>query len=513
MDKMNNKREERISLFKKAINKMISSSETSYASSNIFKRAEDYTSYTKQQIEDIINSGDPEQLRDLSISFFYASGFYRRFCLFLGTYLKYTPIIIPHMNGGQKKITDKKYKKKYFDSLEFYNNINFEKLCTDFSIKVLVEGAYYGMIFDDGTNKIGIQSLPFEYCRTRFKTYSGIDIVEFNVSYFDTIRDKNKRDKALKNFSNDIRKAYNAYKNRGADKWYMIEPGVGIHFNLYEERPFLLNAIPAIIDFEEYREIEKAKDSQDLKKILVQEMPHTSDGELVFDPEEVEEMHRGVVGMLQRNKDVDVLTSFGEVSLEDMQSARSVVTDNLQKIENIIYSEAGISKEVFAASNADSLEKSLKSDLALMMYLANSYEQWLAMLLNDRYGDNNISFTVKIFPLSYYDNYDFIDKTMDMAQYGYSFLVPSLAIGINQMELYDIKSLENDLLGLRNIMLPLQSSHTQSYKDKEYTNEEDTKIEKAENESSSIETPNEDKNSSQIENDENKESEAGVDNE
>lgn len=477
-----NKKNFTVEDFKKSVDGMIATSDKSYASDTSFRRVPDLVTYSKKEAEQIIATGEPEELKDLSVSFFYSSGFYRRFMLYYATFLKYTPVIIPHMSGNQKSITDNKYSKRYFESLEFLNTLNFEKLCQTFTLKVMVEGAYYGIMMDYGADGVGIQDLPFDYCRTRFKTPSGIDIVEINLDYFDTIRDKKKRDECLASFPNDVKKAYNAYKNRNESKWYMLEPGVGIHFCLYEERPFMLNVIPAIIDFDEYRELEKDKDKQELKKILIQEMPITSDGELVFDPEEVQEMHRGVVGMLKKNKDMDVLTSFGKVNLEDMQDARSVITNNLEKIEKTIYSEAGVSKQVFAADGNLSLEKSIQNDMALMMYLAGSYSIWLSYVLNQHYGDNKISFTAKILPVSYYNNDEYISKTLNMAQYGYSFLVPSVALGLNQSEITDIKTLEIELLKLDVELVPLQSSHTQSDGGSSNKNEESATGEKPNNE-------------------------------
>lgn len=468
--------------FKKSVDKMIATSDSSYSGDTSFKRVPDLITYSKEEAQQIIANGEPGELKNLSISFFYSSGFYRRFMLYYATFLKYTPVIIPHMSGNQKSITDTKYSKRYFESLEFFNKLNFEKLCQNFTLKVMVEGAYYGIFRDYGADGVGIQDLPFEYCRTRFKTPDGIDIVELNLDYFDKIRDKSLRDQCLSTFPIDVKKAYNTYKNRNGSKWYMLEPGVGIHFCIYEERPLMLNIIPAIIDFDEYREIEKDKDKQELKKILVQEMPVTNDGELVFDPEEVQEMHRGVVGMLKKNKDMDVLTSFGKVSLEDMQDARGVITNNLEKIEKTIYSEAGVSKQVFAADGNLSLEKSIQNDMALMMYLAGSYGIWLSYIINQHFGDNKINFTAKILPVSYYNNDEYISKTLNMAQYGYSFLVPSVALGLNQSEITDIKRLEIELLELDIELVPLQSSHTQSDGGQNNKDEESATGEKPNNE-------------------------------
>lgn len=451
----------RLDSFKNTLPNMIATSETSYQNDSSFSRSKSYIPYTKEEALQIINSGDSDALRDLSLSFLYSSGFYRRIISYYATFLKYSTLIIPHLHND-KTIQDKKYSKKYYDSLNFYNSLNFENLCVDFAFKVFSEGAFYGILMDYGKDGINIQPLPFSYSRSRFQTLDKINIVEIDLSYFDTIRDQKKRKECLSYYPTDIRKAYNKFKNSNGPKWYQLAPGVGVHFKLFEERPFLLNVIPAIIDFDEYRDIEKEKDTQELKKIVVQEMPHTSDGELVFEPEEVEVMHRGTVGMLKKNKDISVLTSFGKVSLESLTDARNTITNNLEKIEKTIYGEAGVSKQLFSADGNLSLTHSIENDLSTMMVLAESFAIWLAFLLNTRYGDNNLDFSVKILPVSHYNANEYITKALEMAQYGYSFLIPAAAMGINQSEITDLKSLEINLLNLHTELIPLQSSHTQS---------------------------------------------------
>ena len=105
-----------------------------------------------------------------------------------------------------------------------------------------------------------------------------------------------------------------------------------------------------------------------------------------------------------------------------------------------------------------------------MMYLAGAYGIWLSHILNSKFGDNKINFTAKILPVSYYNNDEYISKTLDMAQYGYSFLVPSVALGLNQSEITDVKKLEIELLNLDIELIPLQSSHTQSNKENDSDN-------------------------------------------
>ena len=49
-----------------------------------------------------------------------------------------------------------------------------------------------------------------------------------------------------------------------------------------------------------------------------------------------------------------------------------------------------------------------------------------------------------------------------MATNGYSYLLPALAAGLSQKDLVNVKKLENTLLDLRNQLIPLQTSYTES---------------------------------------------------
>ena len=49
-----------------------------------------------------------------------------------------------------------------------------------------------------------------------------------------------------------------------------------------------------------------------------------------------------------------------------------------------------------------------------------------------------------------------------MANSGYSFLLPALAMDISQRDLNDIKSLENDVLKLKEKLQPLSTAYTET---------------------------------------------------
>lgn len=465
---MGEQKKDRVSLFKKSINNMIATSNSSYNGSRSYQKGTTFHHYSKEEILSVIEEGSPSALKEASIYFLYASGFYRRFLIYYATLLKYTYLLIPHMKDQDAKIEDEKYFKRYENSLKFLKDINAKLLSKHIAIRVLSEGAYYGILRDFGKDGITVQDLPSQYCRSRFKNQANVDIVELHLTYFDSIRDSKIKAEVLDAYPAEIKNAYWNFKNRGGLEWFVLEPGMGLYFKLVDERPFFCNILPAVIDFADYRELEKEKDKQDIKNLLVQKMP-IEDGELVFEPEEMEEFHRGSVQMLKGNSNMDVLTTPADVKVESLESNRSTVSNNLEKIANSIYDEAGISKQLFSADNNTSLKQSITNDLSLMMILGQSIANWLQFNINEKYSNGQVSFKVSCLPITYYNESEVRKDTLSLAQYGYSFLIPMLTLDLEQSDLIDLKNLEIGALKLNQIMVPLSSAYTTSSGDPQIT--------------------------------------------
>ena len=52
----------------------------------------------------------------------------------------------------------------------------------------------------------------------------------------------------------------------------------------------------------DYIVLEKEKDEQELKAIIAQELPHTANGDLILEPEEALEIHKGLAELSKKNK-------------------------------------------------------------------------------------------------------------------------------------------------------------------------------------------------------------------
>ena len=452
-----------LATFTRVITDMVAKNESSYNSTRWGKnRYERVKTYSLEEIEKIIDSGSVEAQIALSRNYFLKGGFYQRLLLHYATILKYTGLLIPNPNFG-KDLSEQYITKKYNSAITFLDNAKLPKLFTHIAIKVLRDGCYYGVIQGVTDKSISILDLPIFYCRSRFKDKEGNDIVEFNVTYFDTIHDKEYKKKALAAYPKEVVNWYRRFKARKTnDPWCYISPGVGFCMSLIDDRPIFLNIIIAELEYDEAKDINKERDLEEIRKILVQHIPHLQDGGLLFEPEEALEMHRGAVDMLKKNENLSVLTTYADADAIVSKTSNDNALNSVDKALSNIYATAGSSSQLFGTDSNLSLGTSITNDMALMMILAQKLENFITSIVNERYGNSNIAFTYKILPISYYNQKEYVETSLKLANSGYSFILPALAMDISQRELGNIKDLENNVLKLKEKLLPLSTSYTET---------------------------------------------------
>ena len=450
--------------FTKAIGDMIAKNESSYNLATRYGRSryERTKDYTLEEINDIIDSGSLEAQITLSRNYFSKGGFYQRLLMHYATLLKYTSLLIPHPSFG-KNLSEKYIEKRYQGAVDFLDMAKLPDLFTHIGIHVLRDGCYYGVIQEVTDKYISILDLPIFYCRSRFKDKEGNDIIEFNVTYFDSIHDKEYRRKALAVYPREVVNWYKRYKaGKETNPWCYISTDVGICMSLVDERPIFLNIISASLEYDEAKDLNRERDLEEIRKVLVQHIPHLTDGGLLFEPEEAVEMHKGAVDMMRKNENLSVLTTYADVDAIVSKSANDNSLNSVDKALANIYAEAGSSSQLFGTDSNLSLSTSITNDMALMMVLARKLERFITSIVNYKYGNANISFTYKILPVSFYNQKEYVETSLKLANSGYSFLLPALAMDVSQRELSSLKDLENDVLKLKEKLIPLSTSYTET---------------------------------------------------
>ena len=421
-----------------------------------------YRDYTEKEIEDIVNSGSLIEQQKLSRNYFYKDGFYKRIILHYATLLTYSGLLIPNPAIG-KKLSTPHISKRYYSALEYVDKMNLAEIMTRMSIRVLIDGAYYGIIQTLTRDKFVMFDLPTAYCRSRYVDVNGDDIIEFNVTYFNTIIDKTAREATLSSYPKVISSYYKSYgKGKQTTPWVTIPTEIGVFFSLFGNVPPFLQVIPATIRYDKAIERRENAELEEIKKIIVQKIPHLTDGTLLFEPEEAVEIHQGTVGMMKGNKNVSVLTTYADIDSIVSKTSAENDASTLDKMLQNVYADAGVSSQIFAPLGVQAIMLSIINDMTFMMVLANKYARFVTKVVNHLFSNANISFKYTILALSLFNKSDFIADSLKLAQSGYSYLLPAVAAGLSQREIVNIKDLENDVLGLRDKFIPLQTSYTES---------------------------------------------------
>ena len=447
--------------FKRANSGMIATNDSSYQRKWERRNSSKLKDYSLEEVEKIINSGSLSEQQKLSRNYYYKDGFYKRLVLHYATLLKYVGLLIPNPSFG-KNLSTSHIQKRYFNAVDFVDRINLPVILTNCAQRALVDGCYYGIIQDVDKTGLVILDLPSNWCCTRFKDALGNDIIEFDVSYFNTILDEEERKNVLSVYPQVISSAYRKWKNgKISNKWVFIPSDIGICFPFFDSRPILLSTIPATIRYDDAVAIDQKRDLEEIKKIIVQKIPHLNDGRLVFEPDEAAEMHAGAVGMLRDNENVSVLTTYADVESIISKTSADTSANSLDRMLQNVYNEAGTSSQIFASTGSSTLETSLDNDTALMMVLGNKFSLFITNLINRLFANSNVSFKYTILPITHYNDKKYAETAFKLASSGYSFLLPSIAMGISQKEIGNIKDLENDVLKLGDKLIPLVTSYTQ----------------------------------------------------
>ena len=415
-----------------------------------------------------IDEYDLKTMREISDFFYKTSGIYNRIIRYMAFMYRYDWYVTPYINDDKMK--EEKILDGFYNCLTTLDNFGVKKTLGEIALKVLQHGCYYGYKVQQN-NKIVLQELPPDYCRSRYN-YGNKPAVEFNMKFFDDkFRDTAQKMKVLKMFPAEFAKGYMLYKQGklppeymgDTSGWYLLDPEMTVKFTANgEDYPAFISVIPLILDLDEAQALDRKKTMQRLLKIVIQKLPMDKNGDLIFDVEEGQQLHNNAVQMLQRAIGVDVLTTFADVSVEDMQDSNaSAQTDDLARVERQLYNEAGVSQMQFNTDGNIALEKSILNDEATMYNMLLQFEVFLNDLISS-YNKNpkKVEYKVQLLTTTIYNYKDLSKLYKEQTQLGYSKMLPQLALGQSQSSILANAYFENDILNLTNVFIPPLMSST-----------------------------------------------------
>ena len=428
----------------------------------------------KETVLRAIQSNDIITMREISNFFYKTSGIYSRLCRYMAYLYRYDWMITPYINGcaflTESSIKDEKVIEGFNKALLYLDNFEVKRFFGEVALKVLRNGCYYGYLVPQ-TNKMVIQELPASYCRSRFQV-NNRPAIEFNMRYFDdAFTDTTQRMKILNLFPEEFKKGYHAYRTGkltpdfagDTSGWYLLDVEKTIKFNINgDDYPFLIAVIPAIIDLDEAQELDRKKMAQKLLKIIIQKMPLDKNGELIFDVDEAQQLHNNAVRMLGKAIGLDVLTTFADVEVANMeQNNATAEDDSMDRVKQAIYDQAGVSQLQFNSDGNIALNNSILNDEASMYNLLVQFESFLNDLLKPfNKSPKKILYKAQILTTTIYNYKEMAKLYKEQTQLGYSKMLPQIALGQSQSSILANAYFENEILGLSTIFIPPLMSST-----------------------------------------------------
>ena len=423
----------------------------------------------KDNVLRAINNYDLKLMREISLYFYRTSGIYSRLVRYMAFMYRYDSFLTPYVNGDN--IKTEKVLDGFYKGLNILDNFKVKKTLGEIALQVVKQGCYYGYKVSTATGVV-LQELPADYCRVRFKR-GNKPVVEFNMKFFDeNFRDMEQRAKILKMFPKEFSKGYVLYRQGKLPPlfqgdtvgWYMLDPEQTVKFTVNgEDYPPFISVIPLILDLDAAQDLDRQKTMQRLLKIVIQKIPLDKNGELLFDIDEIQQLHNNAVMMLARAIGVDVLTSFADVSVEDMSDDSSVQTDDLERVERQLYNEAGVSQLQFNSDGNIALNNSILNDEATMYNMLLQFEDFLNELLEPlNKTPKKLQYKVQLLTTTIYNYKDLAKMYKEQTQMGYSKMLPQIALGQSQSSILATAYFENDILDLLHVFIPPVMSSTMS---------------------------------------------------
>lgn len=424
----------------------------------------------KAKVLEAIERNNYVEMVQISDHFYKTSGIYNRLCRYLAYLYKYDWMITPYFD---KKTPEEENSllTKFYNALNYFDNFNVKKFCGNTALKVVRRGCFYGYWSDLGDRPI-IQELPANYCRSRFKTADGRPAVEFYAKFFDDrFKSTQERKQIFEIFPPEFEKNYKKFKagklppqfQGDQAGWFLLNPDHAIKFNLNEEDfPTFISVIPDLLDLDDMQELERKKAEQQLLKIIVQKFPLDKNYDLVFDVDEMAELHAAASKMIGDAIGLNVLTTVADIDVEDVADKKSdAVNDIIEKSENAVFNGAGVSQMQFNTSGNLALEKSILNDEASMVNLIQQFEDFLNLIVRVKFNKKSkAKLRVQVLNSTIYNYKELSKQAKEMTQLGYSKQLPQIILGQSQSAILATSYFENQVLDLVNQFIPPMSSNT-----------------------------------------------------
>lgn len=415
--------------------------------------------YRREQVSTFMEqpSKNEKPLRDISITLYNKSPHYKRLIQYFAKMATLDHIVEPY-NIDYEKINKKTFSNQYKKVLQFLDLMNIKHEFRKILNTAFREDIFYG--YEHMTNtSFFIQKLNPDYCMI-----SSIEDGVFNVAYDFTYFGNNIEQ--LETFPPEFKSKYNMYLKNKDLRWQELDSTKTIVIKINEDLDYLIppfaGLFESVFDIEDYKALRKDRQEISNYKVLIQKLPIREDSDdnndFLIDYDNMMMFHNKAAQSLPDQ--VALITTPMEIKDIDFEKDSADV-DNVEKSTRDFWGGGGVNGTLFSSDKAGSvgLEASIKTDEEIVFDVLRQIERWINRRL--KFFMSNVNFRVNMLNITIFNKEEVFDSAFSASQFGYPTKMLALAaLGFSPSAAVNMTLLENDILGLVDKFIPLQSAHT-----------------------------------------------------
>lgn len=418
-----------------------------------------FSLYTKDDITTYLSNPYryEKQLRQAVVYLYGASPHFRRLIQYFTALSDLAYIVSPY-RVDPKSVNVKSVNRNYRKVLNMLSAMSIKTQFPKILTVCLREDTFYGTLWVTNDN-ITIQQLPSDYCSV--STIEGNVLnVTFDFSYFDA------RQTLLDYYPQEFKQKYEIYRNNRTSRW--IELDAPTSFAIKCNNDILEYSIPPfagilreVYDLEDYKQLKLSKTAIENYALLAMTLPTDKEGNWLIDLDKARDFWSNLDAVLPEEVG-SVLTPM-PIDKISFEKSNTGDTDTIADAEQNLFTAAGVSSLLFnnPKASANALALSIKADQSITYGIVKSIEDMVNRFIQSQnYGKN---FKVTFLDCSPVNRKEMGDQYLKAAQYGLPTIMMYAATqGLGQSEFDSMNFLENDVLNLKQLLIPLQSSSTLS---------------------------------------------------
>lgn len=437
-----------------------------------------FTTYTKELLRTYIQSPNSNQdnLREIS-------RFLCRYSMLYKKLLMYYPSMplfyynITQLNDFTKEIDANKSIKNFQKVLKNFSAFELSKDSYSQMYMALRDGFGVYELYDSDENGKVFMPLDVKYCRIYGKTSDNQWIIYHDAAYFDAGNNKDfiygVNGDGVGTWSQQHIQGYKGYKEKGRDfEWYRLDPNTTFCLTacaddeFYSPLPFFLPLFELILDDIDLQELINNRTALENYVLLISKIPLMNNTDQIDDFGLSLELVQQIQALIDDVVPDLIGTAYSPMEIEKIEFPRSNTTDandELARSVQNIFSNAGASQLVISggsSTNSVGLKHAIQNDMSTCWTLVEKIESWYNHYLKNVISDG---YVFKIHKITWYNQDEYQNMMKDAATLGGSALDYLTSLGNTPYEAYCKLTFEN-AIGIKNLMIPLQSSFTQSNK-------------------------------------------------